>query len=97
MGKQSQSKVLPAYSRRTQAAQAGNGAVGGSLNHRGAISRGQGVLMKVLYTLWARLTGLFRKSWRERELAQEFESHLQMHIDDNIRAWTRQRRVVRRW
>jgi len=25
--------------------------------------------MKVLYTLWARLTGLFRKSWRERELA----------------------------
>jgi len=53
--------------------------------------------MKVLYTLWARLTGLFRKSWRERELAQEFESHLQMHIDDNIRAWTRQRRVVRRW
>jgi putative ABC transport system permease protein len=42
--------------------------------------------MKTLWVLWARITGLFRKSWRERELAEEFESHLQMHIDDNIQA-----------
>jgi predicted permease len=41
--------------------------------------------MKVFWVLWARVTGLFCKSWRERELAEEFESHLQMHMDDNIR------------
>ena len=33
-----------------------------------------------------RLKGLFRKDARERELADELESHLQMHVDDNIRA-----------
>ncbi|HWG41056.1 MAG TPA: ABC transporter permease, partial [Candidatus Acidoferrales bacterium] len=42
--------------------------------------------MKALWRLWARATGLFQKSWRDREMAQELESHLQMHIDDNIRA-----------
>ena len=36
---------------------------------------------------WAsRFKGLFSKAARERELADEIESHLQMHIDDNIRA-----------
>jgi predicted permease len=33
-----------------------------------------------------RCKGLFLKNARERELADELESHLQMHIDDNIRA-----------
>ncbi len=33
-----------------------------------------------------RLAGLFRKARSERELAAEFESHLQMHIEDNLRA-----------
>lgn len=33
-----------------------------------------------------RLTGLFRQQRQERELAQELESHLQMHIEDNLRA-----------
>ena len=42
--------------------------------------------MKPLWRVWARVTGLFRKNWRDREMAQEFESHLQMHIDDNIQA-----------
>jgi hypothetical protein len=42
--------------------------------------------MKTLWAFWARVTGLFRTHWRERELAAEFQSHLQMHIDDNIRA-----------
>lgn len=41
--------------------------------------------MKKLWVLWARVVGLFRRDWREREMAEEFESHLQMHIDDNIR------------
>ena len=42
--------------------------------------------MKALWRLWARMTGLFRQGHRDQEMAQEFESHLQMHIDDNIRA-----------
>ena len=33
-----------------------------------------------------RCKGLFLKNARERELAEELESHLQMHIDDNLRA-----------
>jgi macrolide transport system ATP-binding/permease protein len=33
-----------------------------------------------------RCRGLFSKHARERELADELKSHLQMHIDDNIRA-----------
>jgi len=33
-----------------------------------------------------RFKGLFLKDARERELADELESHLQLHIDDNIRA-----------
>lgn len=42
--------------------------------------------MKALWRFWARITGLFTKSRREQDMTQEFESHLQMHIDDNIRA-----------
>jgi putative ABC transport system permease protein len=33
-----------------------------------------------------RLTGIFRKEQQERELADEVESHLRMHMDDNLRA-----------
>ena len=33
-----------------------------------------------------RLAGLFNKGRREREMAEELESHLRMHIDDNLRA-----------
>jgi len=33
-----------------------------------------------------RLAGFFNKGRREREMAEELESHLRMHIDDNLRA-----------
>ena len=42
-------------------------------------------MRKLRAWLW-RFKGLFLKDARERELADELESHLQMHIDDNIRA-----------
>jgi putative ABC transport system permease protein len=42
--------------------------------------------MKALLRVWARITGLFHKNRRDREMAQEFESHVQMHIDDNVRS-----------
>jgi hypothetical protein len=33
-----------------------------------------------------RLRGMFRKDQGDRELAEEIESNLQMHIADNLRA-----------
>src|SRR5262245_60411979 len=41
--------------------------------------------MRRLRVLISRLSGLFSKERRERELAEELESHLQLHIDDNLR------------
>ena len=32
-----------------------------------------------------RLSGTFRKTRESKELNEELESHLQMHVDDNIR------------
>ncbi len=42
--------------------------------------------MRQLRAWLLRFRGLFLKDAREREFADELESHLQMHIDDNIRA-----------
>ena len=42
--------------------------------------------MKVLRTWLPRLRGVFAKDALESDLSQEIESHLQMHIDDNLRA-----------
>lgn len=42
--------------------------------------------MRRLRALLLRFKGLFLKNARERELADELQSHLQMHMDDNIRA-----------
>jgi predicted permease len=41
--------------------------------------------MRRLRALLVRLVGLFRKEPRERELADEMESHLQLHIEHNLR------------
>jgi putative ABC transport system permease protein len=42
--------------------------------------------MKWLRAWFSRLAALFGKQRSERELAAEMESHLQLHIDDNVRA-----------
>src|SRR6267378_2832292 len=42
--------------------------------------------MRPLRALFIRLGGLFGREHQERELAAEIESHLQMHIEDNLRA-----------
>jgi macrolide transport system ATP-binding/permease protein len=42
--------------------------------------------MRCIRASLRRLAGIFTSSHREREMAEEIESHLQMHIDDNIRA-----------
>jgi predicted permease len=42
--------------------------------------------MRWLRALILRIGGLFQRNPRERELADEMESHLQLHIEDNLRA-----------
>jgi predicted permease len=42
--------------------------------------------MRRLRALFIRLAGHIRKDRQEREFAAEMESHLQMHIEDNLRA-----------
>ncbi len=42
--------------------------------------------MRRLRAALIRLAGLFRRRQREREMAEELESHLQMHIEDNLRS-----------
>src|SRR5580704_18524433 len=45
----------------------------------------EGATMRRLRALLLRLGGLFGKEPCERELADEMESHVQLHIDDNLR------------
>ena len=42
--------------------------------------------MRRVRAFFVRLAGLFDRRRQERELADELESHLQLHIDDNLRA-----------
>ena len=42
--------------------------------------------MSQLRAWMSRLGGLFRRDQRDRAFAEELESHLQMHIEDNVRA-----------
>jgi putative ABC transport system permease protein len=42
--------------------------------------------MRSVRAWFFRVAGLFNKQRHEREMAQELESHLQLHIDDNLRA-----------
>ncbi len=42
--------------------------------------------MRQLRAFFIRLAGLFRRPRHERELAAELESHLQLHIEDNLRS-----------
>src|SRR5713101_4345555 len=42
--------------------------------------------MRLVRAWFLRLGGLFSRARRERELADELESHLALHIEDNLRA-----------
>ena len=42
--------------------------------------------MRWLRALFLRLSGLFHKEPRERDFGAEMDSHLQLHIEDNLRA-----------
>ena len=42
--------------------------------------------MRWLRAWFLRLGGLFHRERRDRELAEELESHIQLHMEDNLRA-----------
>ena len=42
--------------------------------------------MKRVRAFFMRVTAVFNKNFRERELQDEFQCHLQLHIDDNVRS-----------
>src|SRR5579859_7050139 len=46
---------------------------------------GVGLPMRYLRAWFVRFCGLFNKAFREGELDAEMESHLQLHIEDNLR------------
>jgi len=39
-----------------------------------------------LWAFWARATGFLTRSRRDREFEEELASHLEMHIEDNLRS-----------
>src|SRR6185369_14432085 len=86
LGKQPQGEVLQAHPLRTQTTRKRNQRVEPNHRDRRAVFRTGGGLVMKLRAWLLRFKGLFLKDARERELADELESHLQMHIDDNIRA-----------
>src|SRR5215470_17068924 len=89
IGQQSQGQVLQINARRPQTARPGNSEMGDNNRDPGALLRSAGgVVMDVRQIRgWLmRLFGLFHGDRREREFAEELESHLAMHIEDNLRA-----------
>ena len=42
--------------------------------------------MAILRALFQRISGLFNKSQRDRDLEAELQSHIQLHFDDNLKA-----------
>src|SRR5262245_30120285 len=89
IGQQSQGQVLQINARRPQTARPGNSEMGDNNRDPGALLRSVGgVVMNVrqLRGWLMRLSGLFHGARREREFAEELESHLAMHIEDNLGA-----------
>lgn len=43
-------------------------------------------MLKNLRVFWHRVVGFFAGREAERELTAELDSHLQLHVDDNVRA-----------
>src|ERR1700716_2500374 len=58
----------------------------GDFDSRALLVTGRKIFMRWLRAWCSRFAGLFHKEQRDRELAQELESHLQMHIEDNLRS-----------
>src|SRR5262249_18957506 len=89
IGQQSQGQVLQINARRPQTARPGNSEMGDNNRDPGALLRSAGgvvINVRQLRGRLARVFGLFNRKRRERDFAEELESHLAMHIEDNLRA-----------
>ena len=42
--------------------------------------------MRTIRVFLLRFAGLFQKEWRDGDFSEEIEIHLQLHIEDNLRA-----------
>src|SRR5580698_9104451 len=86
-GEQSQGEVLQAYSCRAQTTRAGVARLAAGDGDTSSILESEGrIVMGVLRGWVFRLGGLFGKKRRDRELADEIEAHLEMHIQDNLKS-----------
>src|SRR6185436_18790151 len=84
--KQTEGEVLQAHPRGPQTTRKRSKRVESDDGHRRAVFRTSGGPVMRKLRAWAlRLKGLFSKDARERDFADELESHLQMHVDDNLR------------
>src|SRR5262249_8207547 len=89
VGQQSQGQVLQTDARRPQTARPGHAQMGDHDSDSGALlCSAPRVTMNVrkIRGWLARLFGLLNRARREREFAEELESHLALHIEDNLRA-----------
>src|SRR5262245_56448302 len=85
VGEQPPGPVLPPDPRGPPAARAGSARLGALRSNHGAVPRPRGGGgMRRLRAAWTRLRSLLARERLERELADELESHLQMHIDDKL-------------
>src|SRR5438309_2277141 len=83
---QPQSQILQAHARRAQTIGQRSAPVGADHGDSGALpGPRKGIRMNPVRSWVLRLGELFRKERREKDLAAEIESHLQMHIEDNLR------------
>src|SRR5262249_35692925 len=84
---QPQSQILQVDPRGQETAPARGSAMGTDHCHPGTLpGPRRGAFVRGLRAWFLRLAGLFRQQRRDQEFAAELESHLQMHIDDNLRA-----------
>src|SRR5205823_12554481 len=83
---QPQSQILQAHARRAQTIGQRSARVGADHGDSSALpGPRKGIRMSPVRSWVLRLGELFRKERREKDLAAEIESHLQMHIEDNLR------------
>src|SRR3954468_22994894 len=85
--KQPQGEVLPPDPRRPQTAGEGSAGLGTDHRHPRPLSRrARKPVMRSIRAWLLRLRGMFGGAAADADLAAELESHLQLHIDDNIRS-----------
>src|SRR5206468_2217414 len=86
VGEQPEGEVLPAHAGRPGAGGEGGAGVAANDRHPGPLLHGEGFVVRRLRAFWLRATAFFHRGRWERELDGELASHLEMHVEDNIRA-----------